>query len=87
MKQLFQSKTFVYLILIFLVATIALFLGKIAADLWIELIQWLGGFATIRGTSEQIQTTVKRRKDEIQKNLHNRSDSDLAADVVARTER
>jgi len=87
MKQLFESKTFVYLILIFVVATLALFFGKIAADLWVQLIEWLGGFATVRGTSEQIKTTIERKKDEIQNDLHARSNSDLAADVVVRTGR
>ena len=59
---LIKSKTFQFLLAIFIIATLALFLGKLASDQWVSLIQWLGGYATIRGTSE----IITRKKDEIE---------------------
>jgi predicted PurR-regulated permease PerM len=80
---LFKSKTFQFLLAIFIIATLALFIGKLASDQWVSLIQWISGYATIRGTSE---TITKRKKDEIETDLRSSSDTTLANIVVKRTE-
>lgn len=85
-ENILTSKTFGYLILVFIIATLALFLGKLSGEIWVQLIQWLSGYATIRGTAEQLNK-IKEKKNEIENNIHNRTDSELAADIVARTER
>jgi len=80
---MFKSKTFKFLLLIFIIATLALFVGKMAGDAWIELMKWLSGTAAVRGAAE----TITKKREQIDENIHSRSDDDLATDVVHRTER
>lgn len=82
---LFASKTFKFLFLSFLVGTAALFLGKLASDQWIELIKWLGGMATVRGTGEHVTEAIAKKKHETEKIVAGLSDSQLADRIVDRT--
>lgn len=85
-EKFFGSKTFRFLFLVFLVGSIALFVGKLSSELWVELMKWLGGYGMIRGTAENVDVIKRRKKDEIANTLNNRTDAELANDIVSRTE-
>lgn len=90
LKTFWQSKTFGFLAVAFLVGSAALFLGKIVAGDWLELIKWLGGFATVRGTTPhlpQFNQSAEVKKNEIAKTLAAAPDAALADELVSRTDK
>lgn len=82
MKQLLNSKTFAFLLLLFVVATVLLVIGKLGADLWVELVSWLIGAGAVRGTGEHIQTFKRKKENEILDDLRTRSDDELRGRVL-----
>lgn len=85
LDTIFSSKTFKFLFFAFVIGSIALFVGKLLADQWIDLVKWLGGMATARGIGEHIPNAVGKKKDEISQVVAAHTDDQLAAGVVART--
>lgn len=85
LKKFLASKTFFFLLLLLAIATAALFLGKLAADQWSDLVKWIGGYGVARGTTPHINTLITEKKREIQTAVSGRSDADLVADVSSRT--
>lgn len=81
------SKTFRYLLAALIAATLLLLIGKLSGDLWVSLVQWLGGFATARGSVEHIDAFKRKKHDEIENDLHRSSDDELARRVVERTDK
>jgi hypothetical protein len=86
-KKFWQSKTFGFLAVAFFVGTVLLIFGKLASNEWIQLVQFLGAGATVRGTAEQVGNTIAAKKDSIEKNLDTTSDADLASGIVAATDK
>ena len=85
LNTLFASKTFRFLFLAFIVGSVGLFVGKLLADQWIDLIKWLGGMATARGITENVNLKTEAKKHEIAQTVAARTDVELAGDVVSRT--
>jgi len=82
MKTLLKSKTFAFLLILFVVATILLILGKLGADLWTELVSWLTGAGTVRGTGEHIDVFKRKKKNEILEDLRSKPDDELRDRIV-----
>lgn len=85
LEKFLGSKTFKFLFAVALVASVALFVGKLSAELWVDLMKWLGGYGAGRGTFEHIDLISKKKKDEIDKTVTGRTDAQLAGDIVGRT--
>jgi hypothetical protein len=87
LKKFWQSKTFGFLAILFLVATALLVFGRLLADQWIDLMKYIGAFATARGSTEVYAMTVETKKDEISKTLASATDDELARRALERTDK
>ena len=85
-KKVFTSKSFGFLALIFVAATVLLILGKMAAEQWLDLVKWIGGGAVARSAVGDIVPTIQQKKEEIAKTIVDDSDAELASSIVARTD-
>lgn len=86
-KNFFGSKTFSFLFQVLILATFLLALGWITQEIWKNIIDLLIGTGTARGSLPHVQNLFNRKQDEIQKVVSADSDVQLAARVVARTDK
>jgi hypothetical protein len=80
--QIFQSKAFGFLAVLFVLGTVLLVIGKLASHEWLSLMQWLGGGAVARsaiGDFTTQRTEIKETADGISKTVRGDSDAQLAA--------
>ncbi len=80
--KIIKSKTFALLFLAFIVAGVALFIRKLTGEMWKDLVEWLIGGGTVRGTVEHVETKIKSVKNEVQASVARESDADLARDAA-----
>ncbi len=82
LTKILKSKTFALLFLAFLVACVALFIGKLTGEMWKDLVEWIIGGGAVRGTVEHVQTKVKSAESQIKSDVAGKSDDALAADAA-----
>jgi hypothetical protein len=83
--QIFQSKAFGFLAVLFVLGTVLLIFGKLASTEWLSLMQWLGGGAVVRSAVGDFSTqkeTIGEVKNEIKKAVSADTDTELASRVV-----
>jgi hypothetical protein len=83
--QIFQSKAFGFLAVLFVLGTVLLIFDKLASHEWLALMEWLGGGAVARsaiGDFSTQKTEIEEKKNEIVKVVSNSSDAELASRVV-----
>lgn len=83
--KILQSKTFQFLFGVAIAATVLLIIGKLTAELWVDLVKWLGGFGTFRGSAEHVELWKRGKRDEIEAELRSTTDEQLARGVIERT--
>lgn len=82
LTMLMKSKTFTFIVLVFVVATIALFVGKITGDMWTSLMNYAFGGTVVRGTAEHFTQKWRITQNEIKADVARESDADLARDAA-----
>jgi|WetSurMetagenome_2_1015567.scaffolds.fasta_scaffold390738_3 hypothetical protein len=87
-SQIFQSKAFGFLALLFVLGTVLLVLGKLASHEWLSLMQWLGTGAVARsaiGDFSTQRTEIESTKHEVAKNIAADTDAAIQQRIVDST--
>jgi hypothetical protein len=82
--QVFQSKAFGFLAVLFVLGTALLILGKLASHEWLELMKWLGSGAVVRSAVGDFSTQTKEiedKKDEIRQQVVADSDAGITSRI------
>jgi hypothetical protein len=80
--QIFRSKAFGFLAVLFVLGTLLLIFGKLASAEWVDLMKWLGGGAVARsavGDFAAQNKQIEMTKNEIANTVTSSSDAELAA--------
>ena len=88
--QIFRSKAFGFLAVLFVAGTVLLIIGKLAGNEWLQLMQWLGGGAVARSAIGDFSTQkaeIEHAETQIQHNVAAGTDTDIATDIVHSTDK